>query len=120
MGKRDKQILLGIAVAALVLMGIFFWMGQTSTGSYALVTIDGQPVMELNLPQTKDQQIDLNEYGVNVVLEVINHQIRFLSSDCPDHLCINFGLIDHEPQSAVCMPNRVAVTINSQSTYHPS
>lgn len=120
MGRRDKQILVGIAALALVLMGLFFWMEQTSTGSYALVTVDGQAVMELNLAQTDDQQIDLQEYGVNVVLEVKDHQIHFLSSDCPDHLCINFGLIDHEPQSAVCMPNRVAVTINSQSTYQPS
>ena len=51
-----------------------------------------------------------------MVLEISDHRIRFLSSDCPDHLCMGFGWLDHQPQSAVCMPNRVSVTINDQPT----
>ena len=63
------------------------------------------------------REIDLQvDGGVNVVLEIQDHRIHFLSSDCPDHLCIGFGWLDSELQSAVCMPNRVAVTINTQPT----
>ncbi len=118
MGKRDKQILLGIAAVALVLMGIFYLMQRLSDGknAYALVSIDGEPVMELELSKESDRQIDLSDYGVQVILEIKNHQIHFLSSDCPDQICVRFGMLDHEPQSAVCMPNRVAVTINSFSS----
>ena len=100
MGKADKIILAIIALVALVSMGIFLLMWQNQTeGATALVSIDGEQIMELS------------EYGVQVVLEIKDHQIRFLSSDCPDHLCMGFGWIDHEPQSAVCMPNRVAISI---------
>ncbi len=112
MGKRDKQIIIGIAAVALLMMGILFFMEKNSgSSSTAIVSIDGKEVMQLDLQNSNNQIIDLKEYGVNVVLEIKDHQIRFLSSDCPDQVCIHFGLIDHEPQSAVCMPNRVAVTI---------
>ena len=110
--KADKIILAIIALVALVSMGIFLLMWQNQTeGATALVSIDGEQIMELKLEQEENRQIDLSEYGVEVVLEIKDHQIRFLSSDCPDHLCIGFGWIDHEPQSAVCMPNRVAISI---------
>ena len=111
-GKADKIILAIIAFVALVSMGIFLLMWQNQTeGATALVSIDGEQIMELKLEQEENRQIDLSEYGVEVVLEIKDHQIRFLSSDCPDHLCMGFGWIDHEPQSAVCMPNRVAISI---------
>ena len=117
MGKRDKQILVGLLAAALILMAIFFVMRQLSgPEAWALISIDGEAVQEINLNTDPDQQIDLSEYGVNVVLEIQDHRIHFLSSDCPDHLCIGFGWLDSELQSAVCMPNRVAVTINTQPT----
>ena len=102
MGKADKIILAIIALVALVSMGIFLLMWQNQTeGATALVSIDGEQIMELKLEQEENRQIDLSEYGVQVVLEIKDHQIRFLSSDCPDHLCMGFGWIDHEPQSAV-------------------
>ena len=109
---NGKIILAIIAFVALVSMGIFLLMWQNQTeGATALVSIDGEQIMELKLEQEENRQIDLSEYGVQVVLEIKDHQIRFLSSDCPDHLCMGFGWIDHEPQSAVCMPNRVAISI---------
>lgn len=118
MGKRDKQILVGLLAAAAHPDSRLFCDAASSAvpEAWALISIDGEAVQEINLNTAPDQQIDLSEYGVNVVLEIQDHRIHFLSSDCPDHLCIGFGWLDSELQSAVCMPNRVAVTINTQST----
>lgn len=117
MGKRDKQILLGlVAVAAILMLGFFVMEKLSGPGAWALITINGEPVQEIDLTHAQDQQIDLSSYGVDVVLEIQDHRIHFLSSDCPDHLCIGFGWLEKEPQSAVCMPNRVAVTINTKPT----
>ena len=98
MKKWDRIILASIAGVAVVLALVFWLMGSRS--------------QTLDLAAEPDRQIDLAEYGVPVVLEICEHRISFLSSDCPDHLCMGFGWIDHEPQSAVCMPNRVAVVIS--------
>ena len=47
----------------------------------------------------------------NVHFEIQNHQIRFVNVECPDHLCEKFGFLSHPRETAVCMPNRVSVTI---------
>ena len=116
MKKQDRILLLSFAGIALLMLGIFFIMEHLQgPQAYALISVDGNNVREIE-PHCTDQQINLSEYGAKVVLEISDHRIRFLSSDCPDHLCIGFGWLDHQPQSAVCMPNRVAVTINNQPT----
>ena len=84
MGKQDKQILVGLLAAALILIAVFFVMRQLSgPEAWALISIDGEAVQEINLNTAPDQQINLSEYGVNVVLEIQDHRIHFLSSDCP-------------------------------------
>jgi hypothetical protein len=112
MKKWDNIILASIAGIAVVLALGFWLMGSRSQTAFALISVGGKTVLTLDLAAEPDQQIDLSEYGVSVVLEIRNHQISFHSSDCPDHLCMDFGWIDHEPQSAVCMPNRVAIVIS--------
>ena len=117
MKKQDRILLLSFAGIALLMLGIFFIMEHLQgPQAYALISVDGNNVREIELQSAPDQQISLSEYGAEVVLEISDHRMRFLSSDCPDHLCIGFGWLDHQPQSAVCMPNRVAVTINDQPT----
>ena len=44
-------------------------------------------------------------------LEVKDGAIRFVDSQCPDHICEGFGFISQEGDYAVCMPAGVAVTI---------
>ena len=111
MGKREKQVLLALAAVALVMMGTFALMEYIGDQRTAQVWIDGENIMEMDLLKEQDRIIDLSEYGVQVQLEIKDHKIGFLASDCPDHLCMGFGFIDHEPQTAVCMPNKVVVTI---------
>lgn len=112
MKKWDNIILASIAGVAVVLALGFWLIGNRSQTAFAVVSLNGETILTLDLAAEPDQQIDLSEYGVSVVLEIRNHQISFRSSDCPDQLCMGFGWIDHEPQSAVCMPNRVAVVIS--------
>lgn len=43
--------------------------------------------------------------------EIADGGVRVKSSDCPDKICVKTGLVSHEGMSAVCMPNRVIVTV---------
>ena len=111
MGKKEKQVLLALAAAALIMLGVFALMENVGDRRTAQVWIDSEMILEMDLLKEEDHTIDLFQYGVQVQLEVKDHKIGFLSSDCPDHLCMGFGFIDHEPQTAVCMPNKVVVTV---------
>lgn len=73
-------------------------------------------VRGIYLPQAADEVISLAEYGKEVQLEVKNHRIAFISSDCPDKVCIHNGWLSREGEQAVCLPNRVSVTLTDGST----
>lgn len=104
-------ILLGIAG---ILWVWFSVMGMGTDGAIAQISINGKDILTVDLSQEKDQQIDLSDYGVDIQLEVKDHAIRFTHSDCPDQICLGYGFIDTEPQTAVCMPNRTAIVIHSE------
>ena len=68
------------------------------------------------LPQAAEEEISLAKYGKEVLLEVKNHRIAFISSDCPDKVCIHNGWLAREGEQAVCLPNRVSVILTDGST----
>lgn len=68
---------------------------------------------KIKLP-IEDKIIDLKEYGKNVLIEVKGAKIGFIQSDCQDKICIRTGFIDDCGESAVCLPNKVAVQIECE------
>ena len=38
--------------------------------------------------------------------------IRFLSSDCPDKVCVNTGFLREDLQVATCLPNRTTLFLS--------
>ena len=64
----------------------------------------------------KTQTISLETDGVYhiVTLEVTDGKIRFIDSQCPDHLCEGFGWVQTEYDSAVCVPAGVSVRVKAQ------
>lgn len=83
-------------------------------GNTAEISVDGEIVMRLDLSRAKNETISLENYEKNIVLEVKDGAIRFVSSDCPDKICVNTGFIKNEIQTAVCLPNRTAIVILSE------
>ena len=78
----------------------------------ATIWADGEAVRKIDLSAADDEIFSIEEEtGLRVTIEIKDHRIRFLSSDCPDHICIHTGWIGEPAQTAVCMPNRVSVTI---------
>ena len=43
-------------------------------------------------------------------------EIAFITSDCPDHVCIKNGWLAREGEQAICLPNRVSVILTDGST----
>lgn len=104
--KKDLIFLLGLLVLA---AGIaLFYFGRPS-GTKAVVTVDGGTSLEIDL--SYDEVYHIDGGALPVTLEVKDGSIRFIDSQCPDHLCEGFGFINSEGEYAICMPAGVAVTI---------
>lgn len=112
---KEKKALLILAGAAAVFL-LAFLIGTRARNSYGLAAIDydGRRVTVLDLADYTDSVvISMNRWGVDVPVdfELKDHQIRFYQVDCPDKLCEGFGFIGRPMQTAVCLPNRVSVSI---------
>ncbi len=111
--KKDLLLIVFILLIAAV-MSLFFFLTQNGDGVQAVLSINGRNVAIYDLASMEDQLIDLqDQYGVPVLLEIKNHAICFKESQCPDHICENYGYISRETETAVCMPNRTVLSIHS-------
>ena len=111
-----------VVIGALLLVAACCWLFYGFTYRtpqeqiLAVIMIDGNEVMRLNLLEETDRIFSLEEdYGIPVSFQIEDHRIRFVRVTCPDHICENAGYLSMEGQSAVCMPNRTSLSIYGEA-----
>ncbi len=105
---KTDGIVLGILV--LFAAGFLLWRAVAAQpGMNAVVTVDGEAVLQIDLQSAEDAQSYTLENGVQLVAE--NHTVRFAASDCPDSICVETGALQKVGESAACVPNRTVVTV---------
>ena len=102
--KSDLIILLILGLIAIAAF-VFFNRGE-ETG-YAEIVYENEVIERLDL--SKDGIY--SPPGFDVTFEVKDGAVAFISSDCPDKICVNTGFISKRGQSAVCLPNRLTLRI---------
>jgi len=68
-------------------------------------------------PLTETKIINLRKYGKNMLVQIGNNQAHILESDCRNKICIRAGWIKNCGESAVCLPNKVAIQIDCEKNY---
>lgn len=111
MKRRTNRIAAAILAAVVLLCAA--WLLHTSQHArhgVATIWVDG--AAERTLPLDKDTAFSITTpEGHALSFEIKDGRIRFTASDCPDKICVHTGFIGSETQTAVCMPNRVSITI---------
>ena len=111
--KGDTTVI--IIVAIVLIFGAVFYLPKLLKipGSTALITNDGVVIKTIDL--TIIESYSYTIYDSNDVekccIEVNDGKIRFLSSTCPDQICVHAGWLEHEDEFAACLPNNVIITI---------
>ena len=106
--RRDAVLLLSlilIAVAALLAVLLI-----TDSGDLVKVELDGVEVAKY--PLGKDGEYAIGD-GNTLVIE--NGEAYMKYADCPDGTCVRTGRISKRGQTIICLPNRVAVTVITDS-----
>jgi hypothetical protein len=106
---RDFLLVLSLLLAAsLVYFFYLFQARRAEDERYAEIRVDGRI----------DAIVSLSEDGSYtpaglpaVRIAVRGGAVGFVSSDCPDKICIHAGFLSIPGQSAVGLPNRVAVQV---------
>lgn len=77
----------------------------------AIITVDGKVEKEIDLLLQEDCIITLKTDPVTT-LEIKDHKIRFIDSQCPDGTCEKMGFLSNPGHTAACIPAKVIVTID--------
>lgn len=110
-GLRLGDCILGggvLLLAVALLLGLHLLV---KPGGEAVVTTpDGETVLSLNRPGT---YAFAGKDGLTVQLAVEEGRIRFLSSGCPDKVCVRSGWLSRTGQTAACLPAGVVVRVQA-------
>lgn len=112
--KKIDWVVIGVLLALAAGSWLFYRIGYRppKEQNLAVIMVDGKEWMRLNLLEETDRTFSLEEScSVPVSFQIKDHKIRFIDVDCPDHICENAGFLSMEGQTAVCMPNRVSLSI---------
>ena len=111
MKKTTKNIIFAAVILALA-GGLWLMRLGAQPGKSALVEVIGGETQTISLET--DGIYHIEDAQLPVTLEVKDGKIRFIDSQCPDHLCEGFGWVQTEYDSAVCVPSGVSVRVKAQ------
>ena len=101
------------AVVVLLIAGIVFFeirkKPETETKLVALVDFGDGITETLPLDEDYDYLYDVGDYVVHI--QVKDGAAAFLDSQCPDHVCEQFGWLSEEDAWAACVPAGVYLRI---------
>jgi len=112
--KRGDIILTAfLLIIAMVLAGLFAF-GHSAADTVE-VLIDGKlyTSASLDTPQT----ITIDQQNRYAVIEIKDKQVRMVSANCPDKLCVKQGYISKAGQSIVCLPQKIVIVLKGNKTY---
>ena len=98
-----------LAVAAALYFGIRAAHSGKESGLEAIVDFGDGVTETLPLGTDHDYVYDVGDYVVH--LQVKDGAIAFLDSQCPDHVCEQFGWLDKDGAWAACIPAGVYVVV---------
>lgn len=102
-----------IIVTAVLVISIMLFIFSFSDGEslVAQVSLDGEAVRQVRLYELTEKE-SIRVGGCEILLE--RDGVTFLSSECPDKLCVNRGKLKKAGDTMACVPERVTVTLRSE------
>ena len=111
MGRQQRNTLI-LALVLLAALGLIFLAQQlwfSDTGTRAIVKVDGQVILELDLSRDLEHWVG-NDEGRNLI-QVADGAVRVTQADCPDLVCVHTGPIREEGEVIACLPHKLIVYI---------
>jgi len=116
---RDKRAFLKgtdiafIAVVLVIAIVLLVFRNLSSKGEKlnAVIYVDGEKYEEIALAKEGEPRLINISAKLNVVIEVWHDGIQFVSSECPDKICVHSGTLSKLHDTAACMPADVAIVV---------
>ena len=103
-----------LVLAAALYFGVRAAHSGKGSGLQAVVDFGDGITETLPLDTDHDYLYDVGDYVVH--LQVKDGAVAFLDSQCPDHVCEQFGWLSEQDAWAACVPAGVYVTVQAAET----
>ncbi len=112
--KGDELLIASLCILILLLFLPSF--GGRNEKLTAEIFYEGELVETVSLSECEDEEITVG----NCKLLLQKDGVTFLSSECPDKLCIKKGKLKRKGDTMACVPERVVAVIKGekQSDFH--
>ena len=106
--RGDAVAMIGVVLAALILLVVFLRFSTSGTQSAVCIYQEGKQIRELTLDQDGEYTVQ-GKYLNRVTVR--DGRVCVSESDCPGEDCVHSGWISRPGQSIVCLPNRVEIRL---------
>lgn len=108
-----------ILIALVLSIGFGISLLQNDTDStdnerYAYIYYENILVTQIDLKTAENKTFELKE-DPEIIFQIKDGAIAFISSPCHDKICIKSGYIFHDGETAVCLPEKTVLTIKSSA-----
>ena len=113
---KPLDIIITVTILTIsAVMIIIFNTVNIGSSLTAVILQDSSEVKRINLNEvTGPYELEFDGYDdIHAVIYVQHGSISFKSSECPDKICVNTGILSEPNHSAVCLPARISVLILS-------
>ncbi len=117
MNNINKWITGGLIVlAGLSFIVLYIYQGSQDHGQPVLVIYkNGALYQKLNLTKDLHKEFNVTSGGHFNTIEIKGKAVRIKEADCPRKICVHTGWLHKPGQIAVCMPNRLKISIEGRS-----
>lgn len=114
---KKADIILGLIILVIGGITCFFAYSFGETGDVLTISVEGKEYGRYEL--SKEQKIAIDKGEHHNVIEIKDGKGKMIQANCPDGYCLHqyekAGGISNSNERLVCLPNRVIVTIESNS-----
>ena len=113
--QKKSKVNLVLTLVLIVLCAWAVWqlaLKPAYPGQTVTVRQENEVLETLTLPTGHSKTFSLAPWDIDMEIELSPGMARVLHSNCPDQICVNTGWLTESGQTAVCMPNRVTVTLD--------
>ena len=107
------DIVLILVLSAFAAAGFVLAPHAADSGGHAVVEVEGR--RKLDLPLDRDVTITVTGPKGDSVIIVEDGAVRVGDSVCPNHICMRMGRLRFPGEVAVCVPNRLMITVQGGS-----
>ncbi len=111
--KRIDLILIALVLLISFMIGLIQKSANTQNENrYAYIYHENILVEQIDLNSAENTTFALNQ-NPEIIFEIKDGEIAFISSPCHDKICIKTGFISQNGETAVCLPEKTVLTIKS-------